>query len=555
MQTLPRPQTSPTPSRPLRHDSQLPKPGRRRRFSPLMLIGIIVTLLIAVGAGTFLVTRPHTGSNAAAAVNMNCTLIVPPNPLTAQGLATPWQLVATDPAQGPCNQANKTQTTFVQGAVFDPATGQISIYNPLVVDQGTQPAAAPVVPTLPNGAVVALWGGSNATTITLQDTQGSLQAGNCVNGLNDSAFGQFWHCNAPVFFRAANQAIRQGRLVPPPIGMANDGKPCPTVSDFSLVDMDPHDNVTTTYLVTGNGQTAQMTTANTAALQNAQAIANGSDERLLAVAVDGALGCTPWMAPDLADPGHMVPALPLNELQAATRQAAPQALVPNRDPMVLVNGNRNLQKLNLYRVGVNEPQVINPFISSTRTYCGNLRRIAPARLQLDANVELQRPSADAAAANSLATFLAQRFVATYGANGLNCVGLLKQPDPITVQTDGNGVAISAMINGVALGNGNGGGNGGGTTNAPNCTVNGTAVAGCAGTVTINGQTCTLSFANNTVSVNCPAGMQGGPPVGGQQGMNGNGGQQGPTAKPGVQPGGPDGGQGKRIAPGNPQAQP
>lgn len=109
------------------------KPGRRRRFSPLMFIGALVTVVIALVAGASLVTRSHTGSHAAA-VNGDCTLIVPPNPLTAQGLATPWQLVATNPNNGPCNQANNAQTTFVQGAVLDPVTGQISIYNPLVID-------------------------------------------------------------------------------------------------------------------------------------------------------------------------------------------------------------------------------------------------------------------------------------------------------------------------------------------------------------------------------------------------------------------------------------
>ncbi len=57
-----------------------------------------------------------------------------------------------------------------------------------------------------------------------------------------------------------------------------------------------------------------------------------------------------------------------------------------------------------------------------------------------------QPSPDPAAANSLFTFLAQRFVASYGANGLNCVGLLNMPDPVAVTTDGNGVAISATFN-------------------------------------------------------------------------------------------------------------
>ena len=115
-------QTLTPPSKKAGTKFQLARPKRRQRFSPLMLIGALVTVVIVLGAGAFLLTRSHTGSHAAAtAVNGDCTLIVPPNPLTAQGLATPWQLVATNPNNGPCNQANTAQTTFVQGAVFDPA--------------------------------------------------------------------------------------------------------------------------------------------------------------------------------------------------------------------------------------------------------------------------------------------------------------------------------------------------------------------------------------------------------------------------------------------------
>ena len=82
----------------------------------------------------------------AQSANPNCTLILPNAPLTAQGLATPFQLVATDPTAGPCNEANTDQSAFVQAAVFDPATNAISVYNPLVIDANTQPAAPPVVP-------------------------------------------------------------------------------------------------------------------------------------------------------------------------------------------------------------------------------------------------------------------------------------------------------------------------------------------------------------------------------------------------------------------------
>src|SRR5207302_172751 len=220
MQTLTRPKSSWS-------NETIPMIGRRRkRISPQMFIGVVVTLVIAIGAGVFMVARSWIDSHAAAAINMDCTLTVPPNPLTAQGLATPYQLSATDRDMGPCREANPGQTAFVQGAVLDPATGKISIYNPLVVDRGRQPAVAPVVPNLPQGAVVALWFGFNGTNLTLKSDQNSLQDGKCVNGLNQSIFGQFAFCNAAAFFTAANQAIQAGELTPPAFGTAKDRQVC-----------------------------------------------------------------------------------------------------------------------------------------------------------------------------------------------------------------------------------------------------------------------------------------------------------------------------------------
>src|SRR5439155_22029924 len=206
-------------------------------FSPLLLTGILVPVILALVA-TAVFVLPKIQTHAAAAINADCTLIVPPDPLTAQGLAKPYQLVATDPGKGPCHEANTAQAAFVQAAVIDPAKGNIAVYNPLVVDQGTQPAIAPVVPKLPQGAVVGIWFGFNGNNLTLRDSNGSLQAGHCVNGIAGSIFGQFSYCNAPAFFQAANQSIQAGRLVPPPLGKAKDGLPCPTARDFSIVDQD-----------------------------------------------------------------------------------------------------------------------------------------------------------------------------------------------------------------------------------------------------------------------------------------------------------------------------
>lgn len=104
------------------------------------------------------------------------------------------------------------QSAFVQGSILDPATGAVSLYDPLVIDQGTQPAIVPTAPQLPANAVVGLWFGFQGTNLTLQDTMGSLQQGVCVNGAASSVFGQFAYCNAPAFFQSANQAIQNGLL-------------------------------------------------------------------------------------------------------------------------------------------------------------------------------------------------------------------------------------------------------------------------------------------------------------------------------------------------------
>ena len=163
------------------------------------------------------------------AITQDCKLVVPANPLSAAGLATPYKLLP------PCHQANATTSTFVQGAVIDLATGQISVYNPLVTDNGILPRIEPTIPTLPASHVVALWFGTNAGTLTLVDTSGSLVQGSCVNGIQGSIFGQFAYCNAPLFFAAANASIQAGKLRVPHLCWARDGERCPSVRDFSVV--------------------------------------------------------------------------------------------------------------------------------------------------------------------------------------------------------------------------------------------------------------------------------------------------------------------------------
>ena len=89
----------------------------RRSKTPVVaavagIVSVGVVVAATLGSGHLFNVN---NTAAAAAVNPNCTLIVPANPLTAAGLATPYQLTATDPAAGPCNEANAGQTAFVQG--------------------------------------------------------------------------------------------------------------------------------------------------------------------------------------------------------------------------------------------------------------------------------------------------------------------------------------------------------------------------------------------------------------------------------------------------------
>lgn len=413
---------------------------RKARRQPRRVLVVILAALIPIAlfAGSRMALAAQ---HAAAAPNPNCALIVPPDPLSATGLATPYRLVAANPKKGACHEANANQAAFVQGTVLDPATGALSVYNPLVIDDGQEPAAAPVTPQLPAGAVVGLWFGFNGTNLTLRDSNGSLQAGKCVGGLRNSIFGQFAYCNAPTFFQAANATITGGKLTVPALGKAKDGQDCPTTRDFSVVDQDQSDNVTSTYLVTGN-TTAQNTAANRAMLGGgANVQVNGSDNLLVDAFIDKALGCTPFMAPDLADPGNMTTALALNELQAAAGQGAPVALVPPNDPMTMVGNSANVQKTNLYRAGVDQPPLDNAGNLPT-TYCQDMVDIQSKRLQQDRALDSQVGSPDNAAANNLFTFLAQRLNASF--TNLGCDKLLNTNSPVTVTLE-NGVAVDATF--------------------------------------------------------------------------------------------------------------
>jgi len=426
----------------------------RKRYptAHLVLVAASVPVVLAIAAVGIFVVMPRMRSHAMglANPNMNCTLLVPANPLSARGLATPYQLSATDAALGPCNENNPNQSAFVQAVIYDLHTGKLSTYNPLVIDQGTDPLVAPIVPKLPGDAVVGLWFGFNATNLLLQGaTPNTLRKAGCINGLGQSLFTQFAYCNAHTFYEAVNRGIAAGLVRVPRLGMAKDGLPCPTTRDFSVIDQDQSDNVQTTYLANADGLIAQFSAANQANFPEATLIANPSDNRLLSSFLDPTLGCQPWLIPDLTNNNALVATMATDELQAQSRQRVPVALIPDNDPMTVIlddagNAKVSLAKTNLYRRGVDQEQVGADAQASGTAYCRKFLTIGLPRVKLDEPMTLNGPTPFPAMATDLFTFLAMR--ANQSWTNLGCQNLLGMGNPVTLTMDLNGVVTSATIN-------------------------------------------------------------------------------------------------------------
>ncbi len=427
-----------------------------------MALGLAFGVVIAVSghpqAGRLIVTAlgaTATPAPSAAPAGLNCDLIVPADPLSAAGLATPYQL--TGPAGSGCQESDPNRQAFVQATILNPATGRLWVYEPLVVTLGLPPAVAPVVPKLPKHAAVNLMIGFNGSDLTLVGARSTtLARAHCENGLGTSLFGQVSYCNSVAFYAAADADIASGQLRIPSNGTSPvTGQPCPTTRSFSLVDQDPSDNVTTEYLLTASGETAQDNQAGAADLPGAVPVSNGSDSRLLDSFVLPALGCTPFTAPDISDGGRPGTSQTLDELSAAANQKEPVALVPENDPMTEVNGQLSQWKTDLYRIGVGQPLVIGgtqqPFSQSDlggqqadtpANFCANMLNIQSAFLAANQARFSAVASPVPALGSNLFTFMAARLSASYASLGCAGFGLR---NTVSLSLDAQGAAIAATL--------------------------------------------------------------------------------------------------------------
>ena len=390
-------------------------------------------------------TDPVDGTGAAISLNQspdqatqsqNCTLSVPWNPLTPQGLATPYQL-----GDG-CSMSKANEQAFVEATILSPG-GQVQVYNPLIVTRGTRPARWPTAPRIPRGSQVILDFGFNGTNLLLTGPGAFQGSSHCVDALGQSVIGQVSACNAVAFYRLANAEIANGTLKVPAAGTATDGQPCQTTREFALIDQDQSDNIYSQYLLTGDGRTAQATPRNKARLGDATMLTNGSDNALLGYFVDPTNGCKPFTANDQTSVNGTQSSQALDELSARVNQKGHVALVPTNDPMTLVGGNASIDKTNVYRSLVDQPLIAGGTDPAqvAASYCMNMVNIAPAHLQLDAATDANTGTPVPTVGSNLATFLGNRLFMSFTNLGCDAFGLT---DPVTVTAAGDGDPATAV---------------------------------------------------------------------------------------------------------------
>jgi hypothetical protein len=329
------------------------------------------------------------------------------------------------PAQSGCEMSNGAKLgAFVQATILDPATGALSVYEPLVITRGTRPDAPGMKlspPVIPADAVVTIDFGFNGTDLVqVGATPATLADAHCVSGQAGSAFGPTSFCNGANFFTAVRQAERKGLLKVPSPGTSNaivpsggdlgTGQSCPVIRNFEVAGLEPGKSVTTTYLLNPlTGQTAQNNSTSRDYVAGATLLHTNSANAVLDQYVDPILGCTPFEAPDLSNAGVPAFSEALDDIAAGAYPPENAALAPE-------NGKA--------------------------MYCQNLTNIQTPFLAANRALLAAGQSPVTATADNLLTFLANRLSASF--TGLGCQQF-HLTNPVTLKRDGAGVAIAATF--------------------------------------------------------------------------------------------------------------
>jgi hypothetical protein len=445
-------------------------------------LGLVIGLVIAFQAGSSnsgkvqvplgAPVRPSPSASIPAALtntavttvagNSTCDIIVPAHPMSARGLATPYQLTGADgttPAESGCQMSDAVRLgAFVQATILDPATGALSVYDPLVVTKGIRPAVLPSVPKIPADAVVTIdFGFNGKDLLPVGATPTTLADAHCVSGQAGSPFGPVSFCNGTDFFNAVVKDEQQGLLTVPSPGTSDtitasgeglgSGRVCPVTRNFEVAGPASANDVTTEYLLNPlTGQTAQDTTSNAGNIAGARLLSNRSDNTVLDQFLDPVLGCTPFQAPDLANNDQPTSSSALDEILAGAHQPKIAALVPENDEMVRGgDGELDAAKTDLFREELGQAPISSQSdkTSDPEMYCQNIIDIQTPFLAANRTLLAASQSPASATGDNLLTFLANRLNTSFTSLGCRHFGLA---NPVTVTRTGAGTAVAATFN-------------------------------------------------------------------------------------------------------------
>jgi len=366
--------------------------------------------------------QPQASSGAGSSARASCGIIVPASPLSARGLATPYQLTGPSgtsaAASGCTTSAPAARAGLVRATILDPATGALAVYTPVVVTKGVKPATAPPVPQLPPGAIVTIdFGSGGMDLVPAGATAGALAQGHCVSGPGPVS-SVVSSCNGAAFFTAALPLVRAGRLQVPAAGTSANmvatggrvgtGRACPVVRNFEVAGQD----------------------------QDAGALVDGF--------LDPAFGCKPFTAPDLAHGNAPATSLALDELLAASHEPKAAALVPENAMARDASGRLDPARTNAYRAELGQPAIsaATDIYDSPAAYCQNMVNIQTPFLAANTDVLAAAPAPVPAAGSNLLTYLASRLSTAFGRLGCRQYGLA---DPVALVRDAAGTARSATF--------------------------------------------------------------------------------------------------------------
>jgi hypothetical protein len=452
-----------------------------RQLAVPAVLGLVIGVVLAFQSGTSnagltqiplgtYVTPAATNTAAALTAptasmqsNTTCDIIVPANPLSAQGLATPYQLTGphgATPAQSGCEMSNGARLgAFVQATILDPATGALSVYEPLVVTRGTRPDAPGLKlspPAIPADAVVTIDFGFNGTSLVpVGATPATLTQAHCVSGQAGSAFGPTAFCNGVSFFSAVRQAEQKGLLkvpspgtssaITPSGGSLGSGRSCPVTRNFEVASQAPGESVITSYLLNPlTGQTAQNSATSQAYVAGATLLHHDSANAVLDQYIDPLLGCTPFKAPDLSNARAPAFSEALDEIAAAAYPPQTAALTPENDQAVTDNGQSDPAKTDLYRQELGQPLISSQGdqASSPASYCQNLVNIQTPFLAANRKLLATGQSPVTATADNLLTFLANDLSTSFTTLGCAQFHLA---NPVSLKRNSAGAAIAATF--------------------------------------------------------------------------------------------------------------